>query len=133
MRTQLLATFTTKSDIDTTINQITTAYTIAFGKIYILQNEDDVNELICTYNVDTTDGVDYNKVTGTISLHRKKHSNTLYTINALNECIKNLNNGVSDNKFMIPWENFKNMLLITNSEGLNKINTRIYKIIEINA
>ena len=37
-----------------------------------------------------------------------------------------------DNKFMIPWENFKNMLLITNSEGLNKINTRIYKIEKIN-
>ena len=77
-------------------------------------------------------GVDYNDVSGTISLHRKKHSNTLYTINALNECIKNLNNGVMDEKFMIPWENFKNMLLITNSEGLNRINTRIYKIIEIN-
>ena len=92
-----------------------------------------MNELICTYNVDTQGGVDYNKVEGTISLHRKKHSNTLYTINALNECIKNLNNGVMDSKFMIPWENFKNMLLITNSDGLNKINTRIYKIIEINA
>ena len=65
-----------------------------------------MNELICTYNVDTQDGIDYNKVEGTISLHRKKHSNTLYTINALNECIKNLNNGVMDNKFMVPWENF---------------------------
>ena len=61
----------------------------------------------------------------------KKHSNTLYTINALNECIKNLNNGVLDNKFIVPWENFKNMLMVTNSEGLNKINTRIFKIIKI--
>jgi hypothetical protein len=94
----------------------------------VLQNEDDTKELICTYNVDTTESIDYNKVEGTISLHRKKHSNTLYTINALNECIKNLNNGILNQKFMIPWENFKNMLLITNSDGLNKINTRIYKI-----
>jgi len=46
----------------------------------------------------------------------------------LNECIKNLNNGVMDAKFMVPWENFKNMLMVTNSEGLNKINTRIFKI-----
>ena len=45
--------------------------------------KNNVNELICTYNVDTKGGVDYNKVTGTISLHRKKYSNTLYTINAL--------------------------------------------------
>jgi len=133
MKSQLLCTFTTKDNLDDTINKITDAYSIVFNKVYVLQNENIVNELICTYNVDTKDGVDYNKVEGTISLHRKKHSNTLYTINALNECIKNLNNGVSDNKFMIPWENFKNMLMVTNSEGLNKINTRIYKIIEINA
>ena len=132
MKTQLLATFTTKKDIEKTISKISSAYTIVFNKIYVLQNEDNINELICTYNVDIQSGVDYNAVNGTISLHRKKHSNTLYTINALNECIKNLNNGVMDAKFMVPWENFKNMLLITNSEGLNRINTRIYKIIEIN-
>ena len=132
MRTQLLCTFTTKKDIESTITKISSAYTIVFNKIYVLQNENDINELICTYNVDLQDRVDYNAVDGTISLHRKKHSNTLYTINALNECIKNLNNGVLDNKFVVPWENFKNMLMVTNSDGLNKINTRIYKIINLN-
>ena len=131
MKTQLLCTFTTKKELDSIIELIKDSYDISFKKIYVLQNENDINELICTYNVETTDGVDYNLVAGTISLHRKKHSNTLYTINALNECIKNLNNGVLDAKFPIPWENFKNMLMVTNSEGLNKINTRIYKIINI--
>jgi len=131
MKTQLLCTFTTKKDVESTISKITSAYKIVFNKIYILQNENNINELICTYNVDNENGVDYNVVEGTISLHRKKHSNTLYTINALNECIKNLNNGVSDNNFVVPWENFKNMLLVTNATGLNKINTRIYKIVKI--
>ena len=131
MRTQLLATFTTKSDIDKTIEQIKGAYTIVFNKIYVLQNEDNTNELICTYNVDFKAGVNFNDVKGTISLHRKKHSNTLYTINALNEVIANLNNGVIDSKFIVPWENFKNTLLVTNTEGLNKISTRIYKIVKI--
>ena len=131
MRSQLLATFTTKDNLDETTSNIENAYSIIFNKIYVLQNEDNVNELICTYNIDVEGSVDYNKVKGTISLHRKKHSNTLYTINALNECIKNLNNGVLDNNFVVPWENFKNMLMVTNSEGLNKINTRIYKIIKI--
>ena len=131
MKSQLLCTFTTKESLDETVKEIINSYTIIFNKIYVLQNENNVDELICTYNVDTTQSVDYNKVSGTISLHRKKHSNTLYTINALNECIKNLNNGVMDEKFMIPWENFKNMLMVTNSDGLNKINTRIYKIEKI--
>ena len=131
MRTQLLATFTTKDNLDETTSKIENAYSIVFNKIYVLQNEDNVNELICTYNVDTQNGVDYNKVKGTISLHRKKHSNTLYTINALNEVVADLNNGVVDSKFIVPWENYRNTLLITNTEGLNKISTRIYKIIKI--
>ena len=82
--------------------------------------------------VDLEAGADYNDVKGTISLHRKKHSNTLYTINALNEVIASLNNGLIDSKFIVPWENFKNTLMVTNSDGLNKIPTRIYKIIKIN-
>ena len=131
MRTQLLATFTTKEHLDETSKNIQEAYTIVFDKIYVLQNEDNTDELICTYNVSTEEAVDYNKVKGTISLHRKKHSNTLYTINALNEVVANLNNGVIDSKFPVPWENFKNTLMVTNSDGLNKINTRIYKIIKI--
>ena len=131
MRTQLLCTFTNKKDLDISVAHIVDAYKIVFNKIYVLQNENNVEELICTYNVDTTHSVDYNAVKGTISLHRKKHSNTLYTINALNEVIAELNNGIIDSKFMVPWENFKNMLLVTNAEGLNKINTRIFKIIKI--
>jgi|TARA_B100000287_G_scaffold422407_1_gene464333 hypothetical protein len=131
MKTQLLCTFTIKENLDTVIDEIVTAYNIVFGKVYVLQNENNIDELICTYNVDTKQPVDYNKVSGTISLHRKKHSNTLYTINALNEVVANLNNGIVDSNFTVPWENFKNMLLVTNTDGLNKINTRIYKIIKI--
>ena len=131
MRTQLLATFTTKTTLDETIKNISDNYTIVFSKIYVLQNENNVSELICTYNVDLEKGADYNDVKGTISLHRKKHSNTLYTINALNEVIADLNNGLVDSKFVVPWENFKNTLMVTNSDGLNKISTRIYRIIKI--
>ena len=135
MRPQLLCTFTTKKDYERVVKEITKSYTIAFNKVYVLQNEDNTDELICTYNVDmnneTGKSVDYNTVKGTISLHRKKHTNTLYTINALNECIKNLNNGVLDKDFTIPWENFRNMIMVINSDGLNKISTRIYKIINI--
>ncbi len=131
MKTQLLCTFTTKTNLDETVKQIESSYIIVFNKIYILQNEANVNELICTYNVDTSESIDYNKVKGTISLHRKKYSNTLYTINALNEVIANLNNGIVDSKFMVPWENYKNTLLVTNTEGLNRIDTRIFKIIDL--
>jgi hypothetical protein len=66
----------------------------------------------------------------TISLHRKKNTNTLYTINALNDLIRELNGGKLDKSFPIKWENYKNCLLLTNENGLNKISTRIYSIID---
>ena len=70
MKSQLLCTFTDKENLDTTIDNIKNSYIIIFDKIYVLQNENNINELICTYNVDIKNGVDYNKVKGTISLHR---------------------------------------------------------------
>ena len=131
MKTQLLATFTTKIYLDGIVDKIKTTYPIVFDKIYVLQNEDNPKELICTYNVDMTKSVDYNAIENTISLHRKKHTNTLYTINALNEVVMNMNNGVKDPNTIVPWENYKNSILVTNADGLNKINTRIFKIIKI--
>ena len=131
MRTQLLASFTTKEHLDEISKNIQEAYTIVFNKIYVLQNENNTDELICTYNVSTEEAVDYNKVKGTISLHRKKHSNTLYTINALNEVIRSKNNGILDKKFMVDWTEFQNSLILTNETGLNIIPTKIFQIINV--
>ena len=131
MNTQLLCTFTNKQSLDTVIDLIKKSYDICFSKIYSFTNEDDKNEIICTYNVFVSKDLDYNLVPNTISVHRKKQTNTLYTINALNELIKNMNNGVLDKSFEIPWENFQNMLLVTNSEGLNRIKTKINNIYSI--
>ena len=60
----------------------------------------------------------------------KKQSNTLYTINALNEVIRELNGGVLDKRFPIPWDDYYNSLLLTNENGLNKIPTKIHSIVD---
>ena len=131
MKSQLLCTFTHKVSLDNIVQTIQEKYTILFGKIYVLQNEEQPKEFMCTYNVEQTSELDYNAVPSTIALHRKKHTNTLYTINALNETIKNLNNGILDTKYVLPWENFQNTILVTNNQGLNRITTRIFEIVEI--
>ena len=41
MKTQLLATFTTKENLDDIIEKIKGEYKIAFNKIYVLQNENN--------------------------------------------------------------------------------------------
>ena len=131
MRTQLLCTFTRQTRLNETIDIIISCNEILYDKIYVFQNQQDLTQLICTYNVDEGADIDFNSVQNTISLHRKKISNTLYTINALNELIKTINNGVLDTKYMVPWELYKNMILITNKEGLQRIPTRILKIINL--
>ena len=57
-------------------------------------------------------------------------TNTLYTINALNDLIRELNDGKLDKNFQINWSNYQNCLLLTNENGLNKIPTKIHKIID---
>ena len=131
MRTQLLCTFTTQHNLEQSIRDITKNFKIVFDKIYVLQNEEKTKEFICTYNVDREEKIDFNAVSNTISLHRKKITNTLYTINALNELIKTINNGVLDTNYQVEWDTYKNMILISNKEGLQKIPTRILKIIEL--
>jgi hypothetical protein len=100
-----------------------------FDKIYVFQNENDHHQLICTYNVEYDEDF-MQGIPDTISLHRKKNTNTLYTINALNDLIRELNGGKLDKSFPIDWENYKNSLLLTNENGLNKIPTRIYSIVD---
>ena len=129
MKTQLLWTFIKKENFHHSVEIIISCNEILFNKLYVLQNENEDNQLMCTYNVEYNE--DFKQgIPDTISLHRKKHTNTLYTINALNDLIRELNGGKLDKSFSIEWENYRNCLLLTNDGGLNKIPTKIYKIID---
>ena len=130
MKTQLLCTFTKLSELNQKINIIIECNDIVFNKIYVFQNEEDKNQLICTYNVEYDDNF-MQGIPDTISLHRKKNTNTLYTINALNDLIRELNGDKLDKSYPIQWENYTNCLLLTNETGLNKIPTKIYTIIDV--
>ena len=130
MHTQLLCTFTTKGELENTLDKIYDTYKLVYNYIYVLQNKTDLNELFVTYNIDTSFSPEI-PMSNTILVHRKKESNTLYTINALNELVKEENNGVLDRQYMIEWTKFKNSIIVTNTMGTKKIPTRIFEIIEI--
>jgi len=131
MRTQLLCTFTTKEELRDTLQTIRETYHIVYNYIYVLQNKGNLDELFITYNIDTQYQPTY-PLRDTILVHRKKESNTLYTINALNELVKEENGGVLDKTFSIDWKKFKNSIIVTNTEGTKKISTRIFEVIEFN-
>lgn len=67
----------------------------------------------------------------TISVHRKKQSNTFYTINALNSLIREINNGVLDKNYPIVWENYTDSLLLSKDDFLEIIHLTFEKEYEI--
>jgi len=128
-RTQLLCTFTFSNVLHKTVDQIIKSYEIVYDKIFVLENEDNKKELMCTYNVEESANI--TMMENTISFHRKKHTNTLYTINALNRLIETINNGVLDTNYPITWENYQNCMLTTSGDELKKISTKIREVIHI--
>ena len=130
MNNRLYCTFTNVGDVDEIINKIKTSYVVLFNKIFILESLDG-EKIMLTYNVDMNNSTRDSMVDNTILVHRKKQTNTLYTINALNELIKSLNNGVLDKRFPIEWNNYKNCILLVQTEGFNKIDTKIKEIINL--
>ena len=126
---KLFCTFSAKDRLEDTLNTIKGEYTIMYGKIFVLESEDS-DEYLCTYNIEV-DQSSTRILPNTILLHRKKESNTLYTINSLNLLIKSLNEGVLDTSFRVNWLDYKNTILLTQGEDLKKLSTKIFKIATI--
>ncbi len=128
LNNKLFCTFTDLEGLDTLIEKITTKYDVIYNKLFVLEIVGK-DEYVVTYNVDQTN---LNSIPeNTILVHRKKESNTLYTINALNELIKKLNGGVVDTRYRVDWQHYRNCVLLTQHNELNQLNTKIYKIIEL--
>ena len=130
MNNRLYCTFTNEHDVEETLNDIQSSYVILFNKIFILESLDG-EKIMLTYNVDMNNSSSESMVNNTILVHRKKQTNTLYTINALNELIKSLNNGVLDKRFPINWDSYKNCILLIQTDGFNKIDTKIKEIVNL--
>jgi hypothetical protein len=126
---KLFCTFTSPTELDDTLSTINRSYSILFNKIFVLESPQS-DELMCTYNIDTGNMAE-RPMASTILLHRKKESNTLYTINALNTLIMSLNNGRMDKNFIVNWQDYKNSILLTNGPEIRKLDTSIHKIVDL--
>ena len=128
-RTNLLCTFAHRKDLTLIIDYIKQSYIIVEKKIFVFNDAEKPNDLYVTYNVDPKE--DYRKTQNTILIHRKKDTNSLYTVNALNEIIKAVNNGVLDKSYVVDWNNYKNSLLLTNQDGYRRISLELYKRFDV--
>lgn len=125
---KLFCTFVRRRELEDAVERITTTYPILHNKIFVLSITDR-RDLAVTYTPDTTERLSISE--DTILVHRKKHTNTLYTINAMNLIIKMNNNGMLDKTYQVDWESYKNSILLSNDDELNKLPTKVYKIISL--
>ena len=113
MRSQLLCTFTTVSKLPACLTQIYKTHSMdAVDEMRCYQYENE-SAVVCTYNTTNTQV----RMQHTITINRKKETETLYSINALNALIRNINNGVLDKSYTVDWTYYSNQLLLTNKDG----------------
>lgn len=129
-QSQLLCTFCDADKLDSTVDHIKTTYNLVFNSIYVLENIEDANQLILTYNIDSSVQPSGTIPDSTISVHRKKHTNTIYTINAINKLIIS-KIGYLDTSYKIDWAELKNTILVTAYGSVKLVKTKLHKIIKI--
>jgi hypothetical protein len=128
---KLFCTFTKKEELDYTITDIRSKYNILYSKVFVLEISEG-EEFVCTYNIDSENINKNTLLPNTILMHRRKETNTLYTINSLNSLVSKLNNGVMDKNYKINWIDYKNSILLTRSGDFCKLDTKIHDILVFN-
>jgi len=123
---RLLCTFTSEDTLQPTVSNIIRNYDILNGKIFVLRMSEN-SELACTYNIESGNLNDL--LDNTISIHRNKATNTLYTINGLNFLIRSLNNNILDKSLKITWEDYNNKAILVTDGQLIIHDLQIYRII----
>ena len=130
MNSYLLASFIDRSELLSSIELIQKYFVLIENRLFVLKHTADDSKLILTYNVEADKQLDFEQVLfHTIRVHRKKETNTLYSLNALNYVVKLQNNNRLDSSFVINWEEYSNCILTVRDNSLNQINTKLEQII----
>jgi len=127
---QLLCTFTNNGDYSLLLSKISNFYTILENKLFIFANVKNLKEYYLTYNVDCSNTT-VGKFPNTISIHRKKMYNTLYTLNGMKRLITDENNGVFDKTYQLNWELYRNSLILTTDIGVKVVGLKLVDIVTL--
>lgn len=125
---QLLCTFSTVKSFRKAVEDIKSFYKVQNNRFFVFSNTISQTEVFITYNI-LSENRDFPKFPNTISIHRKKQTNTLYTLNAMNQVIKDENDGVFDKTFSVNWSLYQNSLIITGDPSIRVIPIKILEIV----
>jgi hypothetical protein len=125
---QLLCTFSSVTSYKATIEEIKKFYKVCNNRFFVFVNVNSPNDVFVTYNI-LNDGKEFPKFPNTISIHRKKQTNTLYTLNAMNQIIKDENGGKFDKEFSVNWSLYQNSLIITGEPSIRILPIKVLEIL----
>lgn len=124
---KLLCTFSYKKNLNSVIDDIVYQFN-GLQKIFVFVNKENNKECYLTFNIDLNLNDKFNRY---IIIHRKKETNTLYSVNALNLIIQNLNNGILDKSYILNWELYRNQLLLSKGGEVNRIQLELEEVIKL--
>jgi hypothetical protein len=124
-RRQLLCTFSSTIGYKATVEDVKKFYKVYNDRFFVFTSLSNPTEVFVTYNI-INEGKEF---PNTISIHRKKQTNNLYTLNAMNQIIKDENEGVFDNKHSVNWSLYENSLIITGEPQIRILPIKILEII----
>jgi hypothetical protein len=128
VKPQLLCTFAHRKDLDLILDYIISSYTISERRLFVFADDNIYNDMYITFNVETADT---KRIPNTILVHRKKETNTMYTVNALNVIIREANNGILDKTFIINWNAYRNSILLTSDDALRHVQLKMHKRVDL--
>lgn len=120
----LLMSFSSEDEYKTHLQVIREIYR-PDSSLFVLQNCDNHNEIFITFNTE------YNfKTPGIIKIHKKRETNTLFSVDSVNE-LSIRANGKIDKEWIPNWEEYRNSLLLMRDGDLCVIPTKIREIIKL--
>ncbi len=119
MKSTLLLTFVDQDEIYDAIDKIATTLKMPHHQIFVFKS-DDFEGYVVTFNLTAESAnIQYSSIwPNTISIHRKRQTNTLYSLNAMNQMIKNENGGHFKPNYKLDWESLNNSLMIIKNNNL---------------
>ena len=120
----LLMSFSSEDEYKTHLQVIREIYR-PDSSLFVLQNCDNDNEIFITFNTE------YNfKTPGIIKIHKKRETNTLFSVDSINE-LSIRANGKIDKEWIPNWEQYRNSLLLMRDGELCVIPTKLKEIIKL--
>lgn len=131
IKKQFLCTFSNSKNYTNDVDGIIENFDLIDKRVFIFSNTKDTCDVYLTFNIEKNNVNLNKKYKNTISIHRKKETNTLYTLNAMNRLIEDENDGVFDKSYKLSWHLYENSIILINNPGVKIVPIKLLSIVNL--